>query len=67
MRAQPPEGRGELSGDPVVEVGIGPADPAIDGAQRDVEIETIGRDGDVEDELGRGETHETEITIDGEG
>lgn len=51
----------------IIEMRVGPADPRLDGTASDGQIHAICTDRDGDEEIGRGQGHETEVSVEGEG
>lgn len=51
----------------IIEMCVGPANPRLDGTVGDGEIHAVCTDRDGDEEIGRGQGHETEVSVEGEG
>lgn len=66
-RVLPPKNCRECADGIPVEVNIGPAFPWVDWLRSDVEVQTVSRDRNCENDFTGCKTHETEILVDGKG
>lgn len=62
-----PKNQGVKVDSGIVEMCVGPADPRLDGTACNGQIHAVCTDRDGNEEIGRGQGHETEVSVESEG